>query len=115
MSAFSLECFQNEYLAESADEVHAVVTITASGGAPVAASSSPASIEVIAVDTSGSMGGTKIRAAREATRVAIAAIDDGVRFAVVSGDSSARLVYPSSGLTVASAATRAEAMAATED
>ena len=117
MPDFHLECFQNEYLAEGAREVNAVVTITASGGGEGVADSAGAApgVEVIVIDTSGSMGGAKIRAAREATSAAIAAIKDGVRFAVVSGDNSARVVYPpNGGLAPASTQTRFEARRATD-
>src|SRR5207237_8345850 len=122
MADFHLECFQNEYLPEGAREVNAVVTISASGtssGAGFAggagAASGVGSVEVIVVDTSGSMGGSKIRAAREATAAAVAAIKDGVRFAVVSGDAMARVVYPrAGGLAVASTRTRVEAQRATD-
>src|SRR3977135_3123603 len=100
MADFHLECFQNEYLPEEAREVNAVVTIAASGAGAAGgfaggagAASGAGSVEVIVVDTSGSMGGSKIQAAREATAAAVAAIKDGVRFAVVSGDNTARVVY----------------------
>jgi hypothetical protein len=53
---------------------------------------------------------SKIRAARDATAVAVKAIRDGVRFAVLAGTDSARQVYPSPGrLAIASDATRADA------
>ena len=121
MADFHLECFQNEYLAEGAREVNAVVTISASGtstgaGFVARAGAAPGagSVEAIVVDTSGSMGGSKIRAAREATAAAVAAIKDGVRFAVISGDNSARVVYPrTGGLATSSSQTRSEAQQAT--
>lgn len=122
MADFRLECFQNEYLPEGAREVNAVVTITASGGAggapagPAAgAGPAPGSVEVIVIDTSGSMGGAKIRAAREATSAAVGAISDGVRFAVISGDHEARIIYPPfGGLAVSSTQTRFEAQRSTD-
>jgi hypothetical protein len=110
---FALQCFQNEYLPAGAAEVNAVVTVTASGagdGSPVSAGSAPG-VEVIAVDTSGSMSrGGKIYAARQACAAAVAALRDGVRFALVSGSHTAQVVYPGTGgLAVASDVTRAEA------
>lgn len=117
MADFRLECFQNEFLAEGAQEVNAVVTVTASGSGASgdAAGGGAGSVEVIVIDTSGSMGGAKIRAAREATSAAVAAIDDGVRFAVVSGDNSARVIYPpNGGLATSSSQTRFEAQRATD-
>src|SRR5258707_11293538 len=103
MTDFHLECFQNEYLPEGAREVNAVVTVTASGGSTAvgladgAGPGGGSSVEVIVIDTSGSMGGAKIRAAREATASAVGAIKDGVRFAVISGDNTAHVVYPPTG------------------
>lgn len=116
MADFRLECYQNEYLAEGAQEVNAVVTITASGGAGGGARDGVgAGVEVIVIDTSGSMGGAKIRAARKATSAAVAAIHDGVQFAVISGDHSARVIYPPTGtLATANAQTRFEAQRATD-
>lgn len=110
MATFTLECFQNEYLPQGADEVNAIVTITASAGnADSTTASGPAS-EVIIVDTSGSMAGAKLYQARDATAAAIDCIRDGVQFAVIAGDDHAHMLYPdSSGLAVASAATRDEA------
>src|SRR5437588_9795023 len=113
MPDFRLGCFQNEYLPKGAREVNAVVTITGpgEGHGPSAGSGGAGStggVEVIAVDTSASMAGSKIVAAREATAAAVAAIKDGVRFAVVAGDDSARVVYPQEGaLAVASPRARA--------
>jgi hypothetical protein len=115
MPDFTLECFQNEYLPDGAQEVNAVVTITATTGGGVAHAAIGAqtgAVEVITVDVSGSMGvGGKIHAARKATVAAVDAIKDGVRFAVVAGDSTARVVYPGSSgpLAVSSPQTRAAA------
>ncbi len=112
MADFEAEVFQNEYLAAGGEVVDAVVTVTSSGGVSVAASSGEA-VEVIVIDTSGSMAGDrgrKIVAAREATKVAIDTIADGVLFAVISGSQDARIVYPHEvGLARSDASTRTEA------
>ena len=121
MPGFTLECFQNEYLAEGAQEVNAVVTVTATVGegvAKAAGTTAAGAAEVITIDVSGSMGaGGKIQAARKATTAAIDAIHDGVRFAVVAGASGARILYPQPDrsrdlLAVSSLQTRADAAAA---
>jgi hypothetical protein len=53
---------------------------------------------------------TKLKAAREATTVAIDCVRDGVAFGVIAGNHAARAVYPDAGTLVpASAQTRAEA------
>ena len=79
------------------------VTATGAGGTPADA------LEIIVVDVSGSMGGEKIRSARQATAAAIAELRDGVAFAVIAGDHRARQVYPDAGTARADERTRAEA------
>jgi hypothetical protein len=120
MPTFDLECFQNEYLSEGADEVNAIVTITASGGtgpsgghsgAPAAPGPSGSGSEVVIIDTSGSMKGPKMRQAIDATIAAIGCIRDGVRFAVIAGTHEATMVYPSQpGLAASSPLSRQEAV-----
>ncbi|MEA2589568.1 MAG: hypothetical protein QOH66_2495 [Actinomycetota bacterium] len=112
MHDFRLECFQNEYLPRDGRDLHAVITITASrtGHDPP-----EGGVEVIAVDTSESMAGSKMLVARQATAAGVAAIKDGVWFAVIAGNDSARVVYPSGGgLAVASPETRRQARRAAE-
>ena len=113
MSTFTVEAYQNEYLPLGGSQVNAVVTVTSE--APVEASEQPDAAEIVIVDTSGSMDwpALKIKAAREATCVAIDCIRDGVAFAVIAGTDDADVVYPANGkLAVASEKTRAEAMKA---
>ncbi|MEU4119364.1 VWA domain-containing protein [Kitasatospora sp. NPDC028055] len=120
---FDVEIFQNEYLADGAREVNAIVTVTStgggtSGGRPLGlADAGPQGGDanaavVILVDCSGSMDypKTKINGAREATAAAIDALRDGTAFAVVAGTHEARDIYPGDGtLATASAATREQA------
>jgi hypothetical protein len=104
---FAVEVDQNVHLPAGATEVDAVVTVTATGG-PAAAPGD--ALEVLVVDTSGSMHGEKMRSARQATSAALAELRDGVSFAVISGVGMAVQVYPRDGGTaVADARTRAEA------
>ncbi|MGK4580764.1 VWA domain-containing protein [Kitasatospora sp. HPMI-4] len=116
--AFSVDIFQNEYLADGAREVNAIVTVTATGGGtPVGLPSADGgqgadAAVVITVDGSGSMDypPTKMRNAREATAVAIDTLRDGVAFAVVKGTHEAVEVYPGGGrLAVADHDTRKQA------
>jgi von Willebrand factor type A C-terminal domain/von Willebrand factor type A domain len=110
MSTFTVDAYQNEYLPLGGSEVNAIVTVTSDGAGPELRQ--PAAAEVVIVDTSGSMGapGRKIQAAREATRVAIDCIRDGVLFGVIAGTDTASLVYPRmGGLVEASDETRAAA------
>ena len=117
---FSASTYQNEYLPADATEVHAVVTVTASGGDGQAApTTTPDKAVVLIIDTSGSMGqpSTKIRAARNALAASIEELPDGTWFAVIAGSHEAFCIYPPTfatgrppELARADAATRAEAI-----
>jgi hypothetical protein len=110
MSTFTVDVYQNEYLPLGGSEANAIVTVTSTGAAGSAAQ--PAAAEIVIADTSGSMGTptAKIKAAREATAVAIDCIRDGVMFGVIAGHDHAEPVYPVDGrLAIASEDTRAEA------
>ena len=113
MSSFTLEAYQNEYLPLGGTDVNAIVTVTSDGSGGGAAT--PEAAVVVIIDASGSMGSPnrKIKAAREATAVAIDCIRDDVMFGVIAGTDSARLIYPLGGhLMPASAHTRAAAQQA---
>jgi len=109
--SFSVEVFQNEYLAEGATQVHAIVKATSTGGQGLAATADK--VVVLVVDTSGSMQApaTKIRSARRSAAAAVELLPDGTLFAVVAGDREATCIYPTSGYGLARAdqATRSEA------
>jgi hypothetical protein len=112
---FNVSVYQNEYLADGAAEVNAIVTVTSTGG-PTGPSTARAA-QVIMVDCSGSMDypPTKMAAARQATKAAIDAICEGVPFAVVAGTHVARMVFPGTEYLVpADASTRAAAKAAVD-
>ena len=107
--AFTVEVDQNNYLPVAATRVDAIVTVTATGGA---AGPAPAAevLEVVVIDCSTSMTGNKIQAARQATAAAIAALRDGVSFAVVAGNHVARQVFPPHGTAVAGDGSRSAAI-----
>jgi hypothetical protein len=94
MANWTAEVFENEYLADGASDVHAVVTVTCSGA--VEADTGGEAAEVLIIDTSGSMREprSKIVSARKAAAVAIDAIDDGTYFAVIAGQSHSFVVFP---------------------
>ncbi|MEV7541524.1 VWA domain-containing protein [Streptomyces sp. NPDC089915] len=99
---FSVEVYQNEFLPEGGRDVHAIVTVTSTGGATATttrALGQDAAV-VIMVDCSGSMEypPEKMRGAREATAAAIDTLRDGTAFAVIAGTHEAREVYPGQGL-----------------
>ncbi|MFE6845039.1 VWA domain-containing protein [Streptomyces sp. NPDC057686] len=111
---FSVEVYQNEFLPEGGRDVHAIVTVTSTGGATAtrAAAGHGSAAVVIMVDCSGSMEypPDKMRGAREATAAAIDTLRDGTAFAVIAGTHVAKEVYPGQGrLAVADPATRAQA------
>ncbi|MBA9002400.1 MULTISPECIES: vWA domain-containing protein [Thermomonospora] len=112
MPEFTIKVDQNRYLPEGGREVHAIVTVEATGAGP-AASGAPAA-EVIIIDTSGSMSfDGKMAEAKRAAKAAVDALRDGVHFAVVAGFNFARPVYPADEtLAVVSPRTRQEAKAA---
>lgn len=108
---FRVDIDQNPFLPIGGREVHAVVSVTSNS--PVLAGSSVSASEVIIVDTSGSMYGEKLNAAKQAARAAIETLRDGVNFAVIAGHRAADLIYPEAGHLVAvDDRTRAEAMEA---
>ncbi|MET9607932.1 VWA domain-containing protein [Streptomyces sp. NPDC006512] len=111
---FSVEVYQNEFLPEGGRDVHAIVTVTSSGGATATAARALGqdAAVVIMVDCSGSMEypPDKMRGAREATAAAIDTLRDGTAFAVIAGTHVAREVYPGQGrLATAGPATRTQA------
>ncbi|GGU40986.1 hypothetical protein GCM10010289_72350 [Streptomyces violascens] len=119
---FSVDVLQNEYLPEGGREVHAIVTVTATGGDtngrsvtgphPHSAGLEQGVAVAIMVDCSGSMDypPAKMCGVREATAAAIDTVRDGAHFAVVGGTDQATEVYPGGGkLAVANTRTRQEA------
>jgi hypothetical protein len=92
MADFTAEVFQNEFLPDGGTDVHAIVTVTCSGAGQAGQSGDVG--EIVIVDTSGSMGGDNIQAARIAAAAAIDQVLDGTWFAVISGNDQARLAFP---------------------
>lgn len=126
---FTVDVYQNAYLSRDAEEVNAIVTVTATGGGTTggmplparpsapggsgpADAAGPRAAVVVMLDCSGSMDypPAKIRGARQAAEAAIGALRDGVAFALMAGTHTAREIYPGGGrLAVADEATRAAA------
>jgi hypothetical protein len=116
MTTFTAEAFQNEYLAEGATEVNAIVTVTATGGRARGPTVPARTAVIVIIDISASMTvpRQKITAAKDATCAAIDCIRDGAEFAVIAGTDVARRVYPTDRrLATAGAETRAAAQEAT--
>ncbi len=96
---FKAEVFQNQYLPEGANEVHAIMTVSAQGGDGVAATPTGGRLFGVICDTSGSMGGQKIYAAKEAMVKIVNLLPEDAFFFIVTGSSSARLVFPLTNAT----------------
>ena len=94
MAEFSAEVYQNEFLPDGGTDVHAVVAITCSGAGEAGSATGGEAAEIVIVDTSGSMQGEKIVAARQAAAAAIDQILDGTWFAVISGTDGATRAFP---------------------
>ena len=108
---YTAEAFQNEFLALGATEVNAIVTVASSGSET--GRRTAGATEIIIVDASGSMQAEgRMVAARQAAKAAVNCIDDGVRFAIIAGVSTAQQLFPAPGqLAVSSPETRADAIA----
>lgn len=96
MAEFTSTVHQNEFLPDGGTDVHAIVSITASGAGGVApmSSASGEAGEIIIVDVSGSMDVQGVQAAAYAASAALDQIVDGVWFAIVAGNHEAALCYP---------------------
>jgi hypothetical protein len=94
MAEFTATVYQNEFLPDGGTDVNAIVTVTCSGAGSAGQSGSGTAGEIIIVDTSGSMGRTKLEAAKLAASAAVDQILDGTYFAVVAGTHQAYLAFP---------------------
>src|SRR5579883_1830609 len=84
-SDFTAEVFQNQFLPQGAGEVHAIMTVTAGPGSGPAVSAAPSRLIGIVCDTSGSMEGEKIAAAKHAITRLIQVLPPGCSFFVIAG------------------------------
>src|SRR3954454_22522340 len=94
MAEFSASVYQNEFLPDGGTDVNAIVTVTCSGAGSAGQSGAGGAGEIIIIDTSGSMGRTKLEAAKIAAAAAVDQILDGTYFAVVAGSHQAYLAFP---------------------
>ncbi len=97
MTAFSAQVAQNQYLAQGADLVHAVMSVTsgsATAAAPALAGARQSLVEALIVDCSGSMDGEKIIQTRQAVSKAIELLHDDTWFCVIAGTADAKVIVP---------------------
>lgn len=115
-SGFHIDVDHNEFMGVGDTTVDAIVTITAGKNATPPARTGQAGLaQVIMIDCSGSMMGSRIAEAKRATRAVVQNLPDGTRFAVISGAAMALMVYPQTEeCAVADAQTRAEATRAVD-
>ena len=95
MAEFSATVYQNEFLPDGGTDVSAIVTVTCAGAGSAGQLGGGEAGEIIIVDTSGSMGRTRLEAAKVAAAAAVDQIDDGTWFAVIAGAHQAYLAFPS--------------------
>ncbi|MDR0417734.1 MAG: VWA domain-containing protein [Propionibacteriaceae bacterium] len=110
MATFTTNVYQNEFLPDQGTDVHAIAAVTCEGAGLAGRTGQGEVGEIIIVDTSGSMAGSRMEMAKRAAQVACDAIIDGTRFAIVAGTHQAFLAYPrvtsGPGLAVMDARTR---------
>jgi hypothetical protein len=94
MAEFTAEVFQNEFLPEGGTDVHAIVSVTCTGAGAAGQGPGGDAAVILIVDTSGSMAGEKIAAARQAAAVAVDQILDGTWFAIIAGTDGADRAFP---------------------
>ncbi|MGI2907075.1 vWA domain-containing protein [Tolypothrix sp. VBCCA 56010] len=99
LNQFKAEVFQNQFLPQGAREVHAIMTVTVQAGDGIAATSNNSRLFGIICDTSGSMGGKKIHAARDAMVKVVNLLPDDAYFFIVTGASKASVICPVSKAT----------------
>lgn len=98
---FKAEVFQNQFLPEGAKQVHAIMTVTAEGGEGVAVTPSGGRLFGVICDTSGSMHGQKMYAAKSAIAKIVNLLPEDSFFFVVTGSSTASVVFPLTNATPA--------------
>ena len=116
ISGISVDVDHNQYLAEGAGTVDAIVSIAAPHDIS-ATSPPPERVEAIVIDCSTSMLAPqgKFDEAKRATAAAVDEIADGTYFTVLAGTDKALPVYPAEGApTRANASSRAAAVRAVD-
>src|SRR5580704_4450399 len=103
---FKAEVFQNEYLSAGANEVHAIMTVTAGEGT---APTSQGRLFGILCDVSGSMEGGKIAAAKSAMSKLVDMLPTDCNFFIVTGSEETTVV---ASVAPANANNKAQALAA---
>jgi uncharacterized protein YegL len=96
---FKAEVFQNQYLPQGMREVHAIMTVTALESEGVTGNAMGGRMFGVICDVSGSMGGEKIHAAKDAMVKIVNLLPEDASFFIVTGASKAELIFPVSQAT----------------
>ncbi|NDJ23246.1 VWA domain-containing protein [Nostoc sp. B(2019)] len=96
---FKAEVFQNQFLPQGTKEVNAIMTISVEGGNSATISPSRDRLFGVICDTSGSMGGGKIHAAKDAIAKLVNLLPEDTHFFIVTGASKASVIFPVSQAT----------------
>jgi hypothetical protein len=105
--AFTIEAFQNPYLAPGAERVDAIVSVAAAGG------ESPAARPLLlgfVIDNSGSMHGPRIDSVRQAVITGIQLLDERAGFFVVTFNGYSQVVVRPSRATLEAKAQAVQAV-----
>ena len=94
MAEFTAAVYQNEFLPDGGTDVNAIVTLECKGAGAAGQTGAGDAGGIFIDDTSGSMGRTRLEAAKQAAATALDQIIDGTYFAVVAGTHQAYLAYP---------------------
>ena len=97
---FKAEVFQNAYLSQGAREVHAIMTITAEEDGSGGMNTGGDKLFGIICDTSGSMEGAKIHAAKQAMARIVELLPLDAYFFVIAGSDHAVTVAPCTRATI---------------
>jgi len=92
MTQFKAEVFQNAYVPQGAAEVNAIMTVTVEGG--LGLGSTGEKLIGIICDTSGSMEGGKIHAAKDAMVRLVWMLPQDTAFFIIAGGENGDLIVP---------------------
>ena len=94
MANYRAEVFQNQFLADGASEVHAIMTVAVDGAVSPTSGAGGGKMFGILCDVSGSMSGEKMHAAKEALSKLVQMLPDDVHFFLVAGSAIGQLIFP---------------------
>jgi uncharacterized protein YegL len=94
MANFRAEVFQNQFMADGASEVHAIMTVAVDGAPGPAVVTGSGKMFGILCDVSGSMSGEKMHAAKDAISKLVQILPEDIHFFLVAGSAAGQLIFP---------------------